>query len=133
MQDPRVDVCVYFIAPHRLKQMDVEFMKRLSLVSLDPSLCRLPLILAVVSPIPLTPPPLPIPDYIFTAFYHHVHVDEVAAGTFCRCCHVSYSLFRGIAAKVRVTILHSVLTVVFSYGRFVQSGVLHSCCKHESS
>lgn len=33
MQDPRVDVCVYFIAPHRLKQMDVEFMKRLSLVS----------------------------------------------------------------------------------------------------
>lgn len=33
LQDPRVDVCVYFIAPHRLKQMDVEFMKRLSLVS----------------------------------------------------------------------------------------------------
>ncbi|DBA79391.1 TPA: hypothetical protein ACH3X2_000037 [Trebouxia sp. C0005] len=29
-EDPRVDVCVYFIAPHRLKQMDVEFMKRLS-------------------------------------------------------------------------------------------------------
>jgi len=27
-----VDVCVYFIAPHRLKQMDVEFMKRLSQV-----------------------------------------------------------------------------------------------------
>ncbi|KAL3143563.1 hypothetical protein ABBQ38_002360 [Trebouxia sp. C0009 RCD-2024] len=30
-EDPRVDVCVYFIAPHRLKQMDVEFMKKLSL------------------------------------------------------------------------------------------------------
>lgn len=29
-QDPRIDVCVYFIAPHRLKQIDVEFMKRLS-------------------------------------------------------------------------------------------------------
>lgn len=28
--DPRVDVCVYFIAPHRLKQMDIEFMKQLS-------------------------------------------------------------------------------------------------------
>lgn len=27
-----MDVCVYFIAPHRLKQMDVEFMKRLSQV-----------------------------------------------------------------------------------------------------
>ena len=34
VQDPRVDVCVYFIAPHRLKQIDVEFMKELSLVRL---------------------------------------------------------------------------------------------------
>ena len=32
LQDPRVDVCVYFIAPHRLKQVDVEFMKQLSAV-----------------------------------------------------------------------------------------------------
>ena len=32
LQDPRVDVCVYFIAPHRLKQIDIEFMKQLSAV-----------------------------------------------------------------------------------------------------
>jgi septin 7 len=28
-EDPRVDVCVYFIAPHRLKPIDVEFIKKL--------------------------------------------------------------------------------------------------------
>ena len=46
LQDPRVDVCVYFIAPHRLKQMDVEFMKRLSVVRHSqplPLLCLRPL------------------------------------------------------------------------------------------
>ena len=29
-EDPRVDVAVYFIAPHRLKQMDCEFMSELA-------------------------------------------------------------------------------------------------------
>lgn len=29
-EDPRVDCCVYFIAPHRLKPVDVEFMKEIS-------------------------------------------------------------------------------------------------------
>jgi septin family protein len=28
--DPRVDVCLYFIPPHRLKEIDVEFMSRLA-------------------------------------------------------------------------------------------------------
>ena len=28
--DPRVDVCLYFIPPHRLKEVDIEFMKQLS-------------------------------------------------------------------------------------------------------
>ena len=28
--DPRVDVCLYFIPPHRLKQVDIEFMKVLA-------------------------------------------------------------------------------------------------------
>ena len=43
LQDPRVDVCVYFIAPHRLKQIDIEFMKRLSVVSkISSALCHLP-------------------------------------------------------------------------------------------
>ena len=32
LQDPRVDCCVYFIAPHRLKPVDVEFMKEISKV-----------------------------------------------------------------------------------------------------
>ena len=26
--DPRVDVCLYFIPPHRLKQIDIEFMRK---------------------------------------------------------------------------------------------------------
>jgi len=30
--DPRVDVCLYFIPPHRLKEVDVEFMKQLGAV-----------------------------------------------------------------------------------------------------
>ena len=30
--DPRVDVCLYFIPPHRLKEIDVEFMLRLATV-----------------------------------------------------------------------------------------------------
>ena len=29
-EDPRVDVAVYFVAPHRLKQMDCEFMTELA-------------------------------------------------------------------------------------------------------
>lgn len=28
--DPRVDVCVYFVAPHRCKKVDVRFMTELS-------------------------------------------------------------------------------------------------------
>jgi len=32
VEDPRVDVAVYFIAPHRLKQMDCQFMAELSKV-----------------------------------------------------------------------------------------------------
>ena len=58
LQDPRVDVCVYFISPHRLKQMDVEFMKRLSLVSL----CFHNLLLQYPSPAS-SPPPLPNPPF----------------------------------------------------------------------
>lgn len=30
--DPRVDVCLYFISPHRIKSADVDFMTKLSKV-----------------------------------------------------------------------------------------------------
>ena len=30
--DPRVDVCLYFVSPHRIKSIDVEFMAKLSAV-----------------------------------------------------------------------------------------------------
>jgi Septin len=40
-QDPRVDVCLYFIAPHRLKAIDVEFIKKLAdLVPVVPILAK---------------------------------------------------------------------------------------------
>ena len=29
-EDPRVDVCVYFVSPHRIKKVDVNFMDELS-------------------------------------------------------------------------------------------------------
>ena len=29
-EDPRVDVALYFIAPHRLRPVDIDFMTRLS-------------------------------------------------------------------------------------------------------
>lgn len=28
--DPRVDVCIYFIAPHRIKKVDIKFMTELA-------------------------------------------------------------------------------------------------------
>jgi len=39
--DPRIDVCLYFIPPHRLKEIDVEFMRRLAnVVALIPIVAK---------------------------------------------------------------------------------------------
>tara|TARA_B110001450_G_scaffold11688_1_gene11352 strand:+ start:4680 stop:5825 length:1146 start_codon:yes stop_codon:yes gene_type:complete len=39
--DPRIDVCLYFIPPHRLKEVDITFMKDLSaVVSLIPAIAK---------------------------------------------------------------------------------------------
>lgn len=41
--DPRVDVCFYFIAPHRIKDVDVHFISQLSeLVPVMPILAKVP-------------------------------------------------------------------------------------------
>ena len=51
MKDPRVDVCLYFIAPHALKPQDVAFMQELSaLVPVIPVLAK---VINVLSPLSL--------------------------------------------------------------------------------